>query len=633
MQIERESPVTSRKSENLADLPLFGKADSTPPRRRMRSEIMPRALGITIGYAIFAAAWILLSDHALGWVVREAESMVHYSVIKGLVFVLVTSLLLLILMRWAYGAIAESYDLREDQVRAETIAANERRFSSTMIEATPGVLYFYDDQGHFLRWNRNFESVTGYSSSEISCMEPWQFIAEADRKSVKEKISEVFEFGESSIEAGLLTKSGMVIPYFFNGRRVLFDDKACLIGMGLDLSSHQSAEQARKRAEEHYQILFEHAPDGILISDSSKVYSDANPSMCRLLGYSREELIGLAPRDILLPHEHSRVDDAITQIQRESGYHQEWMFRRKDGSHFPGEVIATRMPDGHIMGMVRDITERQRARQNLLELNQNLESLVEGRTAELAAALVRAESADKLKSAFLATMSHELRTPLNSIIGFTGVILQHLAGPLTQEQTKQLEMVRGSARHLLNLINDVLDISKIEAGQLEVHFAPFDLGDSLERVSSTVRVMADKKGIDLINHPLTESINIISDQRRLEQILLNLLNNAVKFTDEGTVTLSAERTQSTAMLSGSSHRPSVRICVKDTGIGIKEEDLPKLFQPFRQLDSGLTREHDGTGLGLAICRKLAGLLGGEISVESPRALGSTFTLNIPISPV
>lgn len=244
-----------------------------------------------------------------------------------------------------------------------------------------------------------------------------------------------------------------------------------------------------------------------------------------------------------------------------------------------------------------------------------------------------AEAADRLKSAFLATMSHELRTPLNSIIGFTGIILQGLAGPLNPEQSKQLEMVRGSARHLLALINDVLDISKIEAGQLEVGSEPFDLRAALERSIATVKPLADKKDLTMHVRLDPEMGEMVSDRRRVEQVVLNLLSNAIKFTDRGSVALTAELV-SGFLSSGkdpsvSAPQAGVRIRVTDTGIGIKPEDLRNLFKPFRQIDTGLTRQHEGTGLGLAICRRLAELLGAEMEVESRWGEGSVFTFTLP----
>ncbi len=248
-----------------------------------------------------------------------------------------------------------------------------------------------------------------------------------------------------------------------------------------------------------------------------------------------------------------------------------------------------------------------------------LEQKVAERTHDLNLALEKAQEADRLKSAFLATMSHELRTPLNSIIGFTGVLLQGLAGPLNPEQTKQLGMIRDSAQHLLALINDVLDISKIEAGQLEVRHDPFDLRAAIENVLRMVTPLAQRKGLTLSAAISSGVGTMVSDQRRVEQILINLMTNAVKFTQRGEVRLECET------------RPGwVTLRVRDTGVGIRPEDMGKLFRPFQQLETGLARHHEGTGLGLAICRHLATLLGGDISAESEWGKGSVFTVNLPL---
>jgi signal transduction histidine kinase len=300
--------------------------------------------------------------------------------------------------------------------------------------------------------------------------------------------------------------------------------------------------------------------------------------------------------------------------------------------HWTSTEILFTLPDWvRIMGIVggtillmslvgsvllkRQVDSRTR---KLQELNRDMERRIAERTVELASAMKKAQAADHLKSAFLATMSHELRTPLNSIIGFTGILLQGLAGGVNEEQRKQLGMVQTSARHLLALINDVLDISKIEAGQLLLACHSFELRSAIAKAVQLILPAAEKKGLDL-HIDIADDVHMVTgDQRRLEQVLLNLLSNGVKFTEKGRVLLTCR--------AGHDH---YRIEVSDTGIGIDPQKIPDLFQPFYQIDNGLARRHEGTGLGLSICRKLLDMMGGTIKVQSSLGAGSTFTVSLP----
>jgi PAS domain S-box-containing protein len=261
-------------------------------------------------------------------------------------------------------------------------------------------------------------------------------------------------------------------------------------------------------------------------------------------------------------------------------------------------------------------TELEKRISQVVNLNEALTLLTE----DLSEAVEKAESADRLKSAFLATMSHELRTPLNSIIGFTGILLQKMVGELNSEQDKQLRMVQRSAYHLLDLINDVLDISKIEAGQIDLHPSTFNFQSSVQNSIDKITPLAVKKDLSLKLDLPSEEIMIYADQRRVEQILINLLNNGVKFTDKGSITLKGEVIENQLI-----------IHIIDTGIGISKENAENLFMPFRQIDTGIARQYEGTGLGLSICKRLVNLMDGEIGVDSEPGKGSDFYFNLPLS--
>ncbi len=353
---------------------------------------------------------------------------------------------------------------------------------------------------------------------------------------------------------------------------------------------------------------------------SGKIY--ASNQFLDLAGISKEHL-PLTPEVLLNavhPEDRSSLKEHLDQCLRHgSSYQFDHRFLHPDGRivwvHTQGETTLNR--DGipiRLMGTVLDITLRVEAEEQLRRLNMELEDRVAKRTAELQAAMIKAREADRLKSIFLAVMSHELRTPLNSIIGFTSVLLKGLAGPLNDEQRKQLTITRESAVHLLALINDVLDISKIEAGQVEISHQPFDVRETLERAVRSVTQQTQAKGLDLSLKLELEIGPAIGDRRRVEQVLLNLLSNAVKFTEKGSVSVECRRIGRW-----------IEVVVKDTGIGIRAEDMDKLFKPFQQIDYGTNRRPEGTGLGLAISKSLAKMMGGDLTCRSEWGKGSEFT--------
>lgn len=245
--------------------------------------------------------------------------------------------------------------------------------------------------------------------------------------------------------------------------------------------------------------------------------------------------------------------------------------------------------------------------------------IIKERLDELKQLNIKLEKADQYKSIFLASMSHELRTPLNSIIGYTGILLMGMTGKLNDEQNKQLNKVKNNAKHLLSLINDILDISKIEADKVELQYEEFNLKNLINEVVEIIHPKIAEKGLELTTE-VPDNFIIYTDSRRIKQVVLNLVSNAVNYTDSGNICIYARKLS----------KNKFTISVKDTGIGISESELERLFQPFQQIDSSLTKKNQGTGLGLYLCKKLMNLLGGDIFVNSEYGKGCEFYIEMPV---
>jgi len=389
-------------------------------------------------------------------------------------------------------------------------------------------------------------------------------------------------------------------------------------------------EQARNTAREslRFRELLEAAPDAIIEVDQEGRIVLLNKVTEQLFGYSREELLN-QPVEILIPSEVRAGHHAHRQrywsqpTTRPMGTGLKLEGERKDGSKFPVEISLSpvKSEDGfRVSAVIRDVSERKRVEEQLRIIQAAFTEELSAKNRELEARNDEVERADRLKSEFLSGMSHELRTPLHTIIGFTELLREELEGPMNAKQHRFVEHIHRDSQHLLALINDVLDLSKIEAGRLELKHEQFALLDALEDTFSSIRPRAEAKAIRLEISAAPEAIDLYADRLRNKQILYNLLSNAVKFTpNEGRVSVDIVVRDSFAEIS-----------VTDTGIGIAAAEHESVFDKFYQVGQRQAGGHDGTGLGLAITRRLVDEHGGSIRLESEPGLGARFTFTIPL---
>jgi PAS domain S-box-containing protein len=370
--------------------------------------------------------------------------------------------------------------------------------------------------------------------------------------------------------------------------------------------------------------LIDSASDLIFIKDRDSVYLGCNKASEAFMGIPECEQIGKTDFDFF-DQERSEVIRENDRQALEEGKPfriEEWVANRDGGRMLMDTLKAPYYgPDGEVLGLVgicRDITERNKEEEELQLYKTDLENLVRKRTVQLEQANGRLLELDRLKSLFIASMSHELRTPLNAIIGFTGLTLQGLSGTLNEEQQDNLARAYQSSKHLLALITDIIDITKIEAGKIGTFPEEFPLEELVDEAIAIVMPQLQEKGLPL-EWEISAGLMVYADRKRLLQCLTNLLSNAAKFTEKGSIVVAVRESHG-----------RIELSVTDSGIGIEEQDLPKLFKPFERLDSHLRVQAGGTGLGLYLTAKLvADILRGTISVVSREGEGSTFTLSLP----
>ncbi len=490
-------------------------------------------------------------------------------------------------------------------------------FLRALLDASPFGVIALDAAGRVRLWSRGAQTILGWAEDElVGGALPWAM--ELPHEYNGETEVRLTRNDGTAIDAAIWAASwqeGRVIIFADDSRRRTKDREI------QELMQREQVALAQARAERRFRDLLEAAPDAIIEVDGEGRILLINAVTEQLFGYSRDELVGqhvesLVPDGVRANHAAHRARYRAHPVTRPMGNGLDLRARRKNGSTFPVEISLSpvKSEEGfRVTAVIRDITDRKQADERLQSVQTKYTRELELRNQEI-------ERANRHKSEFLANMSHELRTPLHTVIGFSELLAEETKGPLNSDQKRFIHHIHKDSQHLLALINEILDLSKIEAGKLQLSREAIDLGALLKDVLSSIRPQATAKSIE-IKTDLPIPVAVSGDRIRVKQILYNLLSNAVKFTPNGgVIRVEAGAADGFAWIS-----------VSDTGIGISPEEHESIFEKFHQAGTTAGGLREGTGLGLPITRRLVEGHGGRLWLESAPAKGSRFTFTLPLA--
>jgi PAS domain S-box-containing protein len=494
------------------------------------------------------------------------------------------------------GVLFNYHDITEKKKAEDALLESEKKFR-TYIEKAPYGILIVDENQTFIEVNETVCILTGYSEEELIGMNMFSRVAPESHSEAMQGYHELVTKGFVSVELLINRKVGT--NFWMRVDAAKLSNTRFILFVG-DITERKKAENALQESERKFRTYIENAPYGIFIVNENGNFKEVNETASILTGFSENELLSMNVYSRVDPECEERSIQSIHELETRGFSSVELLIRRKNETGIWMRIDSSRLSDGRHIMFANDITERKNAEYSLIE------------------AKMLAEENSRMKSEFLANMSHELRTPLTAIIGFSDVLKNEIFGELNDKQKRHVQHINNGGKHLLDLINDILDLAKVEAGKMELNLEMLAISDIIEDIRSSVSPMAAKKNIELKIINNIEAQEMSADKMKFKQIMLNLLSNAIKFTPEnGKVLVTAKKKDG-----------EITISVSDTGIGISKEMYESIFNPFMQVDSSNKREYGGTGLGLALVKQLVEMHGGKIWVESEEGKGSTFTFTI-----